>query len=455
MREHRMNVVTRQLRSAIIQSVRATIHRRGFSAKLGALSLFASLLCSNATAESLSTALDLAIKSNPQLELARASIATQEKGVSIARSGKRPTLYADATATYDEYENDSLSMGRLGLQLDQALYDGRATRSATKSAQALLSSANAQLAITTQQIILDSVTSYTDVRRDVELIQIGESNLSFLNDQISLVKQRITLGSATKTELSQANAQQAEAVAQLAAANANLQSSRANYHKVIGVSPAELAPAQIPDTLLPKTLEEASTFSNAEHPLLKKAMQTAKSAQHGIDLAKSALRPTVGLSARLERLQNDLPTSDQRHQDGVNTSISIQLRVPIYQAGLATARVHQSRDVLMQRQQEVLIIQRMILADIETAWHQFIAAKAIVEASNTQLDAARFARDGKLREQSVGIASMQDVLLSQQDVLAAQVAIPQSRRDVVIAAYRLLHATGQLNLNIISHISAS
>ena len=441
--------------SVKLMAMRFAMNTNSCLSKLAVISLLASLMYSTAWAESLPAALTQALQSNPQLEAARSSLAALENEVNIARGGYLPTLSADAIATYNEYKNDGTKIGQLGLQLDQALYDGLATRSAINSAQALLLSAKAQVSLTTQQVLLDSVTSYADVLRDVELIQIRESNFSFLSNQIALVKQRLALGSATKTELSQANAQQAEAVARLAAANAQLESSRAAYRQVVGDSPGTLAPAPVPAALLPKTLATALDLSNVDHPLLEQATETAKSAQFDIELARSGLRPTVGLSARLERIQNDLPINDQRHLDGTNASVSIQLRVPIYQAGQATARVKQSRDVLKQRQQQIQILDRQVRATIETAWHQLVAARAVGVASNAQLDAARFARDGKLDERSVGLVSTQDVLLAQQEVLEAEVAISQSKRDEVVAAYSLLYAMGQLNMSNLELVSES
>jgi len=397
-----------------------------------------------ALADTLPVALAKAYRTNPDLQAARAALRVSDEEVAIARSGYRPSLSIDAIASQTDQDAGDIGQGRVGLQLDQSLFDGSVTRNGVRGALARVDSERGTLINTEQEVLLSAITAYLDVLRDSDVVGIREANLDFLNQQVSSAQTRFDVGEDTNTAIAEAQARQADATAQLARAQAQQSISEATYRQIIGKAPAQLQSVKIPESLLPTTLPGAIDSALQTHPRLASVQALGEAARFDVNRTRGALRPTLGLSARVERVEDDLPSVDPRRQDGTNTSVSLQLRVPLYQAGLASARVRQSHQLVVQRDLQTEAISVQLQSGVESAWAQLNAARAAQSATETQITAAQLARRGKLNEQDVGLATTLDVLNAQQDVLAAELASINAERDTIVASYSLLAATGRL-----------
>ena len=402
-------------------------------------------LSTSAMAATLPSALVQAYQSNPELLAARAALRSTDEEVAIARSGYRPKLSIDATASETDQDSGTVGQGRVGLQIDQSLFDGFVTRNTVRSAIAQIDSERGSLSSTEQNVLLSAITAYVDVRRDSDVIGIREANLDFLAQQVRSAQTRFEVGNETNTAIAEAQAREADAVAQLARARAQLVASEAAYREIIGVAPTDLRAAELPEALLPMSLPKALDLALQLHPDLTSAAALAQSARFDVDRTRGTLRPSLGLSARVEHVEDDLAMADVRSQGGGVASVSLQLQVPLYQAGLASARVRQARQIVEQRDQQVQGVTAQILTSVRSAWAQLDAARAAQSATQTQIESAQLARDGKLNEQDVGLVTTLDVLNAQQDVLAANLAASGSQRDTIVASYTLLATTGRLH----------
>ena len=399
-----------------------------------------------AVATTLSGALQQAYQSNPQLHASRAALRASDEAVAIARGGYRPTLSLDAVASQSDQDAGSIGQGRIGLQADQSLFDGSVTRNTVRSAMATVDAGRGSLSATEQEVLLSAITAFVDVRRDTNVITIREANLDFLSQQVRSAQTRFDVGDETKTAIAEAQARQAEAVAQLARSQAQLAASEATYLQVVGVVPSDLQAAILPESLLPSSQEQAIEQALETHPSLVSAAANAQAARFDVERTRGALQPTLGLSARVEQVVDDLASEDPRDQDGQNASVSLQFRLPLYQAGVASARVRQARQILEQRSLQIEALSAQLTAGVQSASAQRNAANAAQQATQTQIESAQLARDGKLNEQSVGLVTTLDVLNAQQDVLAAELAASNAQRDSVLAGFALVAATGNLSV---------
>ena len=76
------------------------------------------------------------------------------------------------------------------------------------------------------------------------------------------------------------------------------------------------------------------------------------------------------------------------------------------------------------------------------SWGQLEAAKAQIQATQAQVDAAEIALNGVREEARVGQRTTLDVLNAQQELVNARVALVTAQRDRVVASYTLLAAVG-------------
>ena len=75
------------------------------------------------------------------------------------------------------------------------------------------------------------------------------------------------------------------------------------------------------------------------------------------------------------------------------------------------------------------------------------AAQASVSANKQLVSAAQLALDGVVEERKVGQRTTLDVLNAQSDVTNARISLAESERNVVVASYAVLSATGRLSVS--------
>ena len=80
------------------------------------------------------------------------------------------------------------------------------------------------------------------------------------------------------------------------------------------------------------------------------------------------------------------------------------------------------------------------------SWGQLDAAKAQIEATTAQVNAAEIALNGVREEARVGQRTTLDVLNAQQELVNARVALVTAQHDRVVASYTLLAAVGGLSM---------
>ncbi len=79
-----------------------------------------------------------------------------------------------------------------------------------------------------QQTVLSVVTAFVDVRRAEREVEIRETNVTSLRQQVKAAKDRFDVGEVTRTDVSQAEAQAAASEAEFAKSKAALARARAD-----------------------------------------------------------------------------------------------------------------------------------------------------------------------------------------------------------------------------------
>ena len=77
------------------------------------------------------------------------------------------------------------------------------------------------------------------------------------------------------------------------------------------------------------------------------------------------------------------------------------------------------------------------------------AAKANIDATQSQVQASAIALNGVREEARVGQRTTLDVLNAQQELVNARVALVSAQRDRVVASYTLLAAVGRLSPQVL------
>ncbi len=401
-----------------------------------------------AQAETLYEALASAYLFNPTLKAQRAALRATDEEVPIARSNFRPTITGNIQNQFNDTSVRPNTAGASGtvysklysVTLNQPIFRGFRTINAIRGAEADVEAGREDLRTTEQQVLLQAVTAYMDVFRDMAILKLRQNNQRVLEEQLRATRDRFQVGEVTKTDVAQSEARVAGAISDVSAARSNLESSRATYQQIIGNPPMGVSDPGAPNRLLPKGQDEALAIANGENPSLLAAIFRERSQDHAVKQIKGELLPEVSLQASYTK-GLDPQVGIQESDD---TTVTLNTTIPLYEAGQVSARIRQAKETQSQLRQLIDQAREQVRADVISTWGQYIAAKSVVTSAQSQVDANRVAVAGVREEEKVGQRTVLDVLNQEQELLNSEVSLVTAKRDTVVAAYTVLQAIGRL-----------
>jgi outer membrane protein len=419
----------------------------------------------SANADTLEWALAQAYMNNPQLNSQRAIARQADEAVPQALSGYRPkvSITADAGEQYQQTQGKVTTGGAVasaaaeyphseaqffprtaGITATETLYNGNQNATRTRQAESQVSAARETLRLIEQNVLLNAATAYMNLLRDAATLDLQIRNVQVLQEQLRQTRDQFNVGEVTKTDVAQAESRLAGGRSSVLAAQSNYVSSKAVYRQAIGVEPGKLAPGSPVDRLSPKVLSEAVVLGRAQNPVVTAAMFGVDVAKLQVSFNEGALLPTLNLVTNLQDAwEQNLGTTGATIQQ-LNATIMGQLTVPLYQGGVEYSNIRQAKEALGQKRLDLETARDQAQASVIQAWGQLEAAKAEIQATQSQVTAAEIALNGVREEARVGQRTTLDVLNAQQELVNDRVALVSAQRDRVVASYTLLSAVGGL-----------
>ena len=409
------------------------------------------LAAADARAQSLEEALALAYGNNPQLLAQRARVRATDEQVPQALANWRPTVDMTADTGASRYETNirsttggstlqSREPKSTKLELSQPLFRGGRTLAATAEAKHNVQAERARLEVTEQKIMLDAVTAYADLYRDIAVLDLNTNNEEVLRRQLDAVRARFQVGEITRTDVYQAEARLAKATADRIKAEGDLETSRATYVKVVGGQPpAKPALPSAPDRL-PDSKDNAIRDAAVQNPAVIAAEFDQRAAVDRVDGTAGELLPTFKIVASAGK---DWESASESSRIS-NLEAKLKFSMPLYEAGATYARVRGAKQTAAERLNLVDKERRDAVQIANRAWDTLLTARARVDSFDSQIKAATVALDGVQREAAVGSRTVLDVLNAEQELLDAKVNHVRAQRDELAAAFELKSAVGHL-----------
>jgi outer membrane protein len=397
-----------------------------------------------AAAETLADAIALAYRTNPTLQQQRAAQRVIDESYVQAHGDLRPTLNANAFASYQQQalgQFGGSNIGNVNLQASQRLYTSGRVSAAIDAAEANVLAGRETLRTVEAQVLQTVVQAYEDVRRDLTILGIRDKNVEVLRNQLEQTQVRFEVGQVTRTDVAQAEAQLAASRAQLAVAQSQLQNSRAAYATVVGQNPGELAPSpQLPG--LPQTVDEAFNAAEQANGALQRARFAEAASRARVAQARATGRPTVTANALIGVAGQFIPFDPRNY--GTNITLQGTVTTPIFAGGVIRSGIRAALEQNTADRVAIEGVRRQVVQSVAQAWNVMSSSRAGVTANEEQVRAATVAFTGIQEQYQVGISTILDVLVAQATLRDAELALAQSRRDFYVAQASLLGAMGRL-----------
>jgi TolC family type I secretion outer membrane protein len=401
-----------------------------------------------ARAQSLIEALSTTYNSNPDLLAQRAVLRQTDESLAQAVANWRPKV--SVSVEFNKIQADSLPVSRAStyyslngrttiLSITQPVFRGGKTVADTKTAQANIQAQRALLQDTEQSVLLQAANSYSDLLRDVGIVDVRKNNVRVLVQQLDATRERFRVGELTITDVSQAEARLEQAKADLVQAEAVVRIDQAGYQRIVGARPGTLGELPLIGAL-PASEEESIALAMDYGPKAVSAQHRITAASYGVNSAISVLLPQVNMVGYIQYQQDLQVPQDQYYQYGVR----LQATVPIYQNGSEWSSIRQAKELVGQRRNELDSARRLAAQTVISAWRNLDSARSRVTSFTAQVKANDVALNGVRQEALVGSRTTLDVLNAEQELLNSQVNLIQARHDVQINYYGVLAGIGRL-----------
>jgi outer membrane protein len=230
--------------------------------------------------------------SSPLLEQNRFLLRIDDEGVAQAVAQLRPTLSFVASTNRDLVADTTT--GTASLVAEWVLYAGNSRRLGIEAARETVLAARQGLVSVEQQVLLDAVTAYLNVWRDLQVVNVREANVRVVTQQLRAARDRFEVGEDTRTDVAQAEARLAQARSALAAAHGQLQISRELFALAVGRHPGSLSgPGALPG--LPRSEAEADGLARQNSPSILRLQHEVRATEIALEIARAAYRPTISL----------------------------------------------------------------------------------------------------------------------------------------------------------------
>ena len=413
-----------------------------------------------ANSETLSDALVEAYRSNPTLLSQRAQLRAVDETYAAALSELGPTVQVQVTANYQQTRlgkatrnTERLSTAQLPdfleqnsgqgeIVVTQPLYTGGHASADLDVAVAKVRAAREALKATEANIMLSVIQAYSSVVEDGHALEIRRLNLETLEHQVVETKARLKAGEVTQTDVSQAEAQLASESALYAQAQGQMGIDRAAFFAVVGRNPGSLDDP--PDLEgLPDTIDEAFSLAETESPDLKAAYFTEQESRAQIRATRSTYAGTVSASVQYGST-GSLTPFDPRNLQRATVGI-VTYSQPLYTSGLDRAQIRQSLEANASDRFNIETARRSVVQNVANGWTQLATATRTIAAQEAQISAAEISFKGMRLEYRAGDRSTLDVLVAEETLRDAELALAAARRDRLVAEATLLRYMGRLS----------
>ncbi|MEO4045573.1 TolC family outer membrane protein [Pseudomonas sp. CAU 1711] len=402
-----------------------------------------------------------AVKNNADLAAARAGYEAAREVVPQARAGLLPNISAGADSQNTDTNVDRRSVGdldasRSGLSyrasLSQPLF--RADRwYQYRAAKAVDQQAALQLSATEQNLILQSAETYFAVLRAQDTLASTKAEEAAFKRQLDQANERFDVGLSDKTDVLEAQA--------------GYDTARAN--RIL----AQRAVEDAFQALVTLTNREYGAIEGIQHtlPVLAPVPNDAKAwvdtaaqqnlnlqaAAYAVDAAEETLRqrkaghaPTLDAVAQYQKGDNDslgFTNSDLGSPydgDAEQTTIGLQLNIPIYSGGLTSSQVREAYQQLNQTEQQRESLRRKVVESTRNLHRAVNTDVETVQARKQSIISNQSALEATEIGYQVGTRNIVDVLDAQRQLYGSVRNYNDARYDYILNNLRLKQAAGTL-----------
>ena len=417
---------------------------------------FLSFLSFSSFAEDLLSVYKAAMQNDPQFRAAQAEYRAQLETKTQSIALLLPTL--TASGHYTEHKDETIGGISAGnydyktngysLNLTQSLYRHE-NYVGLNQADAQVAQANAVFENAKQDLILRVATQYFAVLAAEDDLEFAKAERKSIHEQLIQTQQRFNVGLIAITDVHEAQARFDQAVARAIVAENTLAISHETLREITATNHVALSPLSINHPLVkpePADIKQWVETAKAQNALLIASKKSVEVARAEVSRQRAGHYPTLDLTASrtFTDYSEDNPFGANERERN-DTSISLQLNIPLYQGGLVNSRTRAAAHRLTQAREKHEQQNRATERQTRNSYLSVIANISQVKALKQALASSLIALEATQAGFEVGTRTAVDVLDSQRELFGARRNYAQVRYNYVLETLRLKLAAGTLS----------
>lgn len=390
-----------------------------------------------------------ALRHYRSLMSAKENLTAAEHSLRQARAGFGPRvdvsgqsgmgIISDSSSRAYDLDRKWLGVGGVSAQLVQPLWDGFATRSRTRIAQAALDSAQARLLDTATTVTLNAVIAHLDLLRCRVLRDLARENVERHQNIVRQAYERLALGADTPADVAQAQSRLKRADALASEAEAALKTAHATYSRTTGLLPRHLEEVP-PPSGMPDDVETLLRIAEEHNPALAMYLQEIRAAKGEKELSESAMLPSVQLEAGPS--YSDRGGNRERWVQSFDVTVGVQWN--IFSSGADLEGIRSASAKERAARQNFYDYMDTLRLDMRSAWASYQAAREDYIHYKEAIVYNQRTCDAYHQQFLLGKRSLLDVLDSESELYTSRSQAETARVSAIARAYNLVALAGDL-----------
>lgn len=411
-----------------------------------ALALGSSGVLANPGASGLLDVYQMALLQDAKLAQARAQYDANQQLLQQAKGALLPNISASGSYTVGDIDYTDRTSTNVGVNLTQPLYN-RAAWSGYEQAKSVVQQADYIFKSAEQDLIVRTTDVYFKVLLAQEDLNLALAQEAADKIQWERAEASAEVGLASLTDVLQAKSSYDLSRSNRINAENALDVANESLLKLTGKNITSLKVLALQVALPQEHLEMADWEARAENANLtvKNLQSQVDIAAHNIETQKSGHWPTANLQANYSNTDyNGYPSTITGKADVQNTSVGINVSVPLYAGGATTAKVSEARyqlqaaeQALRDSREQARLDARVQVRTVERGQSLIGALREAVKSGSAFLEAAE-------ESYKVGLKSLLEVLTARSNYFSARRNLVEALHNQVVNRLKLEATAGDL-----------
>lgn len=324
-----------------------------------------------------------------------------------------------------------------------------------RQAQALVDDVEASLAQEEQNLVVRVALAYFEAVLSHEQLALVLAQQAFNRTQLDAARKIFAAGAGIRTDVDEAQARLDMTLAQEIEARQNIGFTQQQLQVLINQPVDALDPLDVARLALqgpqPERLGDWITRAEANSPQLRSLKAQAEAAREEVAKARSGHLPTLDAVAQWSRSNSDTPTS--LRSTYVNTSIGLQLNIPIYAGGAVNSAVRAALASLERSEQAQEGGRRELGLRVNKEFRAVTESIPKIRALEQAVSSADQLVLSSRKSFQAGSRTVIDVLNAEQQRMVVLRDLAQARYLYLVSKVRLLSLVGEADLEAVAAIN--